>query len=357
MADDRSWWEDVLSTITGGATAALQNAVNIDFGDLVPVLTAIAGLDQSKQDPQYPTITDLYGGEFDDDMKDIRRQILGTSADDWVADLTPEQTAALDRAAGYGREGGVGYDTLRDQRMQGALGLSGLGGSYGYADALRRGGGPQFQYDQGTFDQSLGNLMWGLGGSYMDQTRDLFRNLTEQQIPGLNQAANASGNMASSRAGLTQGVLTRGALDRAGDIQSQLLQNALNQSQDAAMQGGIGNLRADLDTQGDIFGGYGSAAQYGLPGLEQAYRTGARNIDMLKQSGDFMQQYNQALLDAPRNLLGWQIGGINQTTPAGVGNLGTPFTSTSPLMGLMTGFDMGAGLWDAWQNATTPPAK
>ena len=331
-----------------GGTGGSVGDINIDFGDLLS--TAIGGYlgwDQSKQNPQYPNLKDLYGGDFENAMKGLRWDILGQSPDDWIADLTPQQRAAIQQATNWGRDEG---QTIFDRQMrQGGLGLGGLGSMGDYANYLRATGGPQFQYNQGVFDQTMQNLMPGVAGTYQDLTRDLFRNLNEQAIPGLNQQASATGNMASSRAGLTEGVLTRGALDRAGDIQSQLMQNALNQAQGAAMGAGGQNLRAALGTQGDIFGGYGSMAQYGLPGMGDAYRTGLGNINLLQGAGDFMQRYNQSLLNAPRDLLGWQIPLINQTTPAGVGSLPSPYTQTNPLEGIQQGMQTGAGIWDWWK--------
>jgi hypothetical protein len=53
------------------------------------------------------------------------------------------------------------------------------------------------------------------------EPRRCSRNLYENQIPGLNMSATGSGNMNSSRAGVAQGIMTRGAADQIGDIASQ----------------------------------------------------------------------------------------------------------------------------------------
>jgi hypothetical protein len=60
-------------------------------------------------------------------------------------------------------------------------------------------------------------------------SRDVTRNLYENQIPGLNQAATDSGNMNSSRAGVAQGIMSRGAADQIGDIASNMRGQAYSQ--------------------------------------------------------------------------------------------------------------------------------
>jgi hypothetical protein len=338
------------STATGGASN-----VNIDMGDIFAGLGGYLGYEGANQPPQFANLKDLYGGDYEERMKGLRDQILAQDPNSWLADLNDDQLSAVAGMSGWGA--GAGGDIFAGQMGQGTAGGRGLESGMDFADMLRGGGGPEYEYDQDVFDQSMQNLMPGVQGSYIDQTQDIFRELNEQAIPGLNLAAAGTGNMAGSRAGLTEGVLTRGALDRSGDIGSQLMQNALNKSQAAAYGAGGATLDARMGTQGDIFGGYGSTAQYGLPGYGDAWNTGTGNIDYGMDAGNFMQAFDQAGLNAPRDLMGWQIPLMNQTTPAGVGSMGAPYISANPLAGMMEGINMGRGAYDAWQNPYSTAAN
>lgn len=353
-SDVTTWdWGEIINQATGGTATGGSSNVNIDFGDLASAIAGLyAGYDETQQKPQFQNIDDLYGGEYVDRMKALRDTILSQDPSSMVADLTPDQITALEQMGGFGE--GVGGDILRGQLGQSGLGLAGLGSGMGYANQLRQSGGPQFQYDQDVFDTTMRNLMPGVAGSYLDQTRDIVRGLNEQVLPGINMDAMATGNVAGSRAGLAEGIATRGAADRMGDIESQLMQNALNQGQKAAYGAGAENLGANLGTQGDIFGGYGSAAQYGLPGFQQAYKAGLGNIGLGMEAGNFQQQFNQLGLDAPRDLLGWQIPLMNLTTPAGAGNLGQPYYGSSPLAGMYEGLNMGTNIYDMFTNPYNP---
>jgi hypothetical protein len=53
-------------------------------------------------------------------------------------------------------------------------------------------------------------------------SRDVTRNLHENQLPGLNDGRDGSGNMNSSRAGVAEGIMRRGAADQIGDIASNM---------------------------------------------------------------------------------------------------------------------------------------
>lgn len=351
-------WSNILNPdfqiqdLIGDIANDLTSNIDIDFGNLADALLSLggayAGWDQSQQDPQYPTIDDLYGGEYAGRMKNLRDQILGMRPRDMLADMNPDMRRAINQLTGLAT--GQGAKIAAQQGLQGRRGLSGLDRLGSYANWLQQSGGPEFEYDQDTFDQVMGNLMPGIEGTYVDRTRDMIRNLNENLLPGINQEAMGTGNMAGSRAGVAEGIATRGTQDRMADVESQLIQNAINQANQAGYGGGSQNLGANLQTQGDILGGYGSQAQLGLPGLASSYATTANAAGLGLDAAGVLQDYNQARLDRHRDLLGWQIPLMNMTTPAGAGGVGTPYTSPSWLTGTLEGIDMGAGLSEALQN-------
>jgi hypothetical protein len=67
-----------------------------------------------------------------------------------------------------------------------------------------------------------------LDGQIDAASRDVTRNLYENQLPGLNEAATDSGNMNSSRAGVAEGIMKRGAADQIGDIRLEYARPSLS---------------------------------------------------------------------------------------------------------------------------------
>lgn len=229
-----------------------------------------------------------------------------------------KQFANLPTPVGFDQPWAVGMNPMLSQGLQaqfdfgannpyatqmgaaGQAGLGAMGSGLDYLSNLTAGGGPGFQFDQGVFDQTMQNLRPAMAGTYADLTRDIDRNLMEQQIPGLNTAAAGTGNMASSRAGVAQGIMERGAADRRADIASQLTQAATGQAQQAGMTGGLQNLAAQLQTQGDVLGNLRGFAGQGLSMLPSAYNAGAGSAGLMSQAGGTMQDYLQGMRDLNR---------------------------------------------------------
>ena len=328
---------------------------------------AVAGALAGDGKDKFMSQKDMWGKHLIGDIKGIQDNILGLPIPEYFggqtyADLDPAQIAAYQGMIDYGQ--GLGGMVQGAQQGQGISGLRNLFRGTDYLNQLQ-GGGPQFQYDQGVFDQTMQNLMPGVQGAYDEATRDITRNLTEQQIPGLNMAAAGSGNMASSRAGVAQGIMERGAQDRMADVGSQLYQNALNQAQSAAMTGGQQQLGADLRTQGDTLRGFGQFANIGLPGLGNAFNTGKSNLGMMLSGGQGFQQQDQLGINediarfnfnqqAPWDYYRNQIAMLGSTTPAGAGINPQQTPGASGLQMGLQGAMAGLGLYNAF--APTPQA-
>lgn len=69
----------------------------------------------------------------------------------------------------------------------------------------------------------------GLNEQIDAASRDVMRNLNENEIRGIRQNANATGGANSSRAGAAEAIATRGAADRVGDIAAQMRGAAYSQ--------------------------------------------------------------------------------------------------------------------------------
>jgi len=125
-------------------------------------------------------------------------------------------------------------------------------------------------------------------------SRDVVRNLNENELPGLNQAATGSGNINSSRAGVAEGIMRRGAADQIGDIASQLrgqaYQNGLGLAEGArtANMGGLGAAGS----------GYGDIYDLGLKGSALGQDLAFNNGNTLISGGQLNQQDQQGQLNA-----------------------------------------------------------
>lgn len=131
-------------------------------------------------------------------------------------------------------------------------------------------------------------------------SRDVMRNLTENQIPGLNMGATGSGNMDSSRAGIAQGVLERGAAQQVGDISAnmrgQAYENGLNQAENAR--------QANMGMLGYAGMGQGGLYNEGLYGTELGNNLNYGNNNAQISDGQLYQQDKQGQDNA--NFQQWQ---------------------------------------------------
>ena len=132
-------------------------------------------------------------------------------------------------------------------------------------------------------------------------SRDVSRNLSEQQLPGIDRAASGTGNINSSRAGVASGIAQRGAADRVADISSFMRGDAYNRGLSLAQQdrssrmAGLGSLAgaySDLSRTGIGAIGAGASAGYDALGriisadqLGQEDRQGVASADLARWQG------------------------------------------------------------------------
>jgi len=182
------------------------------------------------------------------------------------ANQNPYFSAGNHYMGGMGAMGGQGaFDVM--QQGQGFAG--------NYADLYKQGGADRMQQAQ---DYAIENS----GGLVNAAMRDDKRNLQENTLTGIDQAASGSGNMNSSRAGVAEAVANRGFDDRQADVTASINQNLMNQS---------------LGQQNQQFRDQMMANQ----GLQQGYGQG---INAIGQMGNFMT-------GAGNNLMNYQQGYLN----------------------------------------------
>ena len=233
-----------------------------------------------------------------------------------VAPMNADRLRFLQEQAAFGSPTGQGG---MNTYVQGLTGVSNLAAGRSGVDFMRQRQqqgpnqfqGSQFGYDQGTFDQTMGNLMPGLQGAYDSAMRDPTRQFNEQTIPGIKMAAAGAGQQFGTAPQKQSAIAARGLADRGADTASALWMNAANQAQNSAMTGGVQNLGADLTAGREnmeaagrydqmLINGYQNAGQLGTTQLNQAYNMGQGNNQMRQNTGNALQGYDQSLVDAEK---------------------------------------------------------
>ena len=258
---------------------------------------------------------------------------------DWQAQLNPMLSGAWNNM--YNDPTGQGF--MQQSGQAGSMGLNAMGQGM---DAM--GQGNAFQFDQNLFDQSMGNLMPGLQGSYDAATRDIGRNLNWNTLPGLDMGNIGAGQQGGTALGKQSALATGMAQDRASDIGAGLYQNAINQSSQNAMKAGAGNQSA----QNNIIGQYGNMANMGLNAMGQGFNMNQGMLNNQLQAGTGQQGYSQQGNDMNRahfdqqQTLPWIYEGkrlSNLTNPGSAFGTTTNEQSSDPGLG-----NIGLQLGSAW---------
>ena len=224
--------------------------------------------------------------------------------DKQVADINPVLAQGL--AQQYGFSQGTGDDIFRQQLAQSLANTAGFG-TAGNAAAMMAGGNvygtPMNRgIDMRTAAQASYNPY--LDGQIDAASRDVMRNLGENQLTGNAAMAAGTGNSGSSRRAVMDAIAMRGAGDRVADISSNMRGQAYNTGLGIAAQQGLANQNAMLGTNSLNAGLMGQGAnlafgigQAGQAGMGQAYQTGVNNAQLAQDVGGQMRQYQQQLLD------------------------------------------------------------
>lgn len=213
-------------------------------------------------------------------------------------------------ADGYGQQvgfaNGAGNDIYTQQLMSSLNNLGGYGSAGNTANVMSSGnvyGAPMNRgIDMRTAAQASYNPY--LDGQIDAASRDVVRNLGENQLTGNAAMAAGTGNSGSSRRAVMDAIAMRGAGDRVADISSNLRGQAYNTGLGIAAQQGLANQQSSVSTNALNASLMGQGAnlnynlgQQGQAGLGQAYQTGVNNAGMTTDVGNQLRQYQQQLLD------------------------------------------------------------
>lgn len=195
---------------------------------------------------------------------------------------------------------GTAGNSLYNQTFQPGLDMMGRGMS-GYENqlsALQNRGPNQFNFDQGTANQIMGNYMPGLQSQAALQGKLSSRAL-QSDLGQLMGAAGAAGQfgtgVGSKLAGQSAAAsaLNQEALQR--NIQNMYM-NAQGQANQMGFNSGMANMNALNRNDAQVLGGYGQLANFGkgMTGM------GLQGLDMGLRAGQIQQNLDQFAVDSAR---------------------------------------------------------
>lgn len=247
------------------------------------------------------------------------------------AGLNDFQTQGYNLAGNYGL--GQGYNSGTSQVNTGLQNL-GQAGMYGQNAAGLF--GQASAGDPSGYAQQFGNQY--ANSPYADglvdaASRDVNRNLYENQLTGLQLGAVGAGGTNSTRAGVTEGIMQRGAADRIADTSSTIRGGLFNQGLTQGLSQYNTNLQNQLSANNQLY----NAGTLGS-GMVNSGNTNVYNgLDVAAKAGQGFQTQEQAMLaaqqaqfneqrDVPMSLANQYLQMIN-------GNYGSQGTTTAPNTG------------------------
>lgn len=224
--------------------------------------------------------------------------------DQQVAGINPMLASGLGQQFGFAT--GAGQDIYTAQLMQSLGNLGGYGTAAATADRMASGNVYNAPTARGIDMRTAAQASYNpyLEGQIDAASRDVVRNLGENQLTGNAAMAAGTGNSGSSRRAVMDAIAQRGAADRVADIGATLRGNAYNTGLGIAAQQGLANQQAMVSTNAlnaNLMGqgaqlGY-NLGQAGQQGLSQAYQTGVNNAGLATDTGNYLRQYQQQVLD------------------------------------------------------------
>ena len=134
-------------------------------------------------------------------------------------------------------------------------------------------------------------------------SRDVTRNLYEDQMPGIAASAAGLGQAASSRRGAAEAIATRGAADRIADVGSNLRYDAYNRGLGIASDVASENARLAFQNRGqglDAASNLRAIGDVGFDLMRQGDAARRGNFRDIYEAESKLQAQNQAEIDAQR---------------------------------------------------------
>jgi len=259
-----------------------------------------------------------------------------------VAGLNPFQTGSADFLGNFANQ-----FTPMASGGAAALGLANLGAGANFGSNAQN---IFSQFSGDPTQQIINNAGQFANNPYISglidaSSRDVTRNLFENQIPGIDRAATGSGALNSTRAGVESAIAQRGAADRLADMSSQIRSQFFGQGLGMAQNQYNQNLQNMLQANQGLM----QAGQFGMDALGNAQNLATTGFGQSQAAGGLLQAQNQAELDAQRamfdeglanrlavlaNLTGSNAAGQGFKSVAGV----TPGATTPSIASQLAGF-------------------
>ena len=211
-----------------------------------------------------------------------------------VAGLNDFQTGSANNLGGF-----AGQFTPAAQGAAAGLGFSNIGAGANFGSNA-----------QGIFNQFSGDptqQILGAAGQYANNpyvdglinasSRDVVRNLYENELTGAGLRASGTGNTNSTRAGVESAILQRGAADRLADMSSNIRSQFFGKGLDMGQNQYNQNLSNMLQANQGLM----QAGQFGMDALGGAQNLAQTGFGQGQLAGSLFQGQNQAELDASRS--------------------------------------------------------
>lgn len=291
------------NNVASGATAGYDLQENISqSGSQQGSNAASSGINISQSGQN------IYGGQqpYIDNIYANAANLYGNYGmpDRQTAGINPMLAQGLGQQYGFSQ--GTGNDIFRQQLMQSLQNTGGFNTAGNTAATMAGGNVYGTPMNRGIDMQTAAQASYNpyLDGQIDAASRDVMRNLGENQLTGNAAMAAGTGNSGSSRRAVMDAIAMRGAGDRVADISSNMRGQAYNTGLGIAAQQGLANQNAALGTNSLNAGLMGQGAnlafnigQAGQQGMGQAYQTGVNNAQLAQDTGNYLRQYQQQLLD------------------------------------------------------------
>lgn len=264
-------------------------------------------------------------------LGDIRQQAQQLNAQGYpvqdVADINPTLNSALQTANQSGQmQTGAGAGLM----AQGSAAMAGTGTALNYANNAvgmnpRRGIGTAIgagnAYAQGAAGSAasqnsgvnMGNVGLMINNPLLNRqidaaSRDVVRNLQENQLTGIASQAAGTGNSGSSRAGVMAGIAARGAGDRMGDIAANMRGQAYNTALGIGANQAAQNAEFQQQTNLANQNTFNSARQFGTGVGQTAFNTNQQNQQFGASLANQIGQQGVSNMQVGQNMMNTGVG-------------------------------------------------
>lgn len=195
-------------------------------------------------------------------------------------------------AMGGNAQGGINTAMGSGQGMANMAGMMGAANNQGF-NAANAG-------------QYMNNSV--LNGQIDAASRDVVRNLQENQLTGIASNAAGTGNSGSSRAGVMAGIAARGAGDRIGDISASMRGQAYNTG--LGIEANRASQNAGFQQQANQAnqGAYNNMLQFGAGMGQNAYNTNQQNQQFGANMASQLGQQGYGNMMSGANMMNQGIG-------------------------------------------------